>query len=281
MTLLLIAALTGTPDPCGAGLVTTAPIRVSASGLPMVRVEVTEERRAWFVLDTGATGTTIHDRLANELGLAAAGVATMGTVTGKTQLPLVRVPTIRLPGLDWSREVVAGSHAMTTVRRAAPEAEGILGQDVLACYDYLLDYDGKRLVIGHFEPPEHGIGVPLAWSAGRPVLLVEGKQAPHGLVLDSGADVLVMEAVASRDALRAPATQRRLASLDTHVGAQQVEVESHPALRLATMRLIDVDVVRLPSAAWRMGPEVGVLPAAYFSKVYVSARTGRAVVWEK
>lgn len=282
MALLLIAALAGPPVASPAPTVTTLPLRVSPAGLPMVRVEVTEERSAWFVLDTGATGTTVHDRLADQLRLPAAGEATMGTVTGRTTMALVRVPSLGFPGLAAVHDVVAGSHAMTSVRQAAPEAEGIIGQDVLGAHDYLIDFVRRVLVIGTFPPPRGGRGVDVRWSAGRPVLLFAGERGTQGLVLDSGADALVMERRAARDAVgdEPPAT-RGHASLRTHNGARMVEVEHHASLRLARLPLTRVALVRLPAEAWRLSPEVGLLPAALFAKVYVSARRGEAVLWPR
>lgn len=281
-TLLMLATLACPPVALVAPPQTTVPIRVSPAGLPMVRVEVTDRRSAWFVIDTGATGSTVHERLADELALLPVGEATMGTATGRTPLPLVRVPSLRLAGLGWARDVVAGSHAMTTVRQAAPDAEGIIGQDVLAGHDYLIDFAQRRLVIGTFGPPEGGQRVALRWSAGRPVLLFEGEERLHGLVLDTGADALFMERAAARDTVGdAPPATRARTSMRTHNGAATVEVEHHHALQLARLPLTRVALVRLPREAWRLSPEVGLLPASLFSRVYVSARRGEATVWPR
>jgi hypothetical protein len=203
------------------------------------------------------------------------------TLTGDAQVATVAVEALVLPGVGTAHRLVAAVHDLAAVRQVAPRAEGILGQDVLARYDYLLDFARSRIVVGMFEPPGDGVGLPLSWSAGRPVVRIDGRRSSHGLVLDSGADVLVMEAEASRDTVAGRTARRHRAALDTHVGQRPVEVEAHQALRLADVRLSDVRLVRLPREAWRMSPEVGLLPAAYFSRVYVSARTGRAVVWEK
>ena len=252
-----------------------------ASGVPLLRVELTAGQAAWFVVDTAATGTTLSTRLVTRLGLPLSGTTGIRTLAGDAQVATVVLDALTLPGVGIAHRVVAAVHDLAAVRRTAPRAEGILGQDVLARYDYLIDFAMRRLIVGAFEPPADGVGLPLTWSAGRPVVQIDGARGSHGLVLDSGADVLVMEAEASREAVASAATRRDPAALDTHVGPRPVEVEAHTAVRLAAVRLSDVRLVRLPQEAWRMSPEVGLLPAAYFSRVYVSARTGRAVVWEK
>jgi hypothetical protein len=282
-TLLLLLTLAPTmaiPDASGRPAAVVCPLDVT-SGVPLLRVELTAGQAAWFVVDTAATGTTLSTALAARLGLRPSGTTGVRTLTGDAQVATVAVDGLVLPGIGIAHRLVAAVHDLSAVRRVAPRAEGILGQDVLARYDYLLDFARSRLVVGAFEPSGDGVRLPLSWSAGRPVVSIDGRRGSHGLVLDSGADVLVMETEASRDTVADRTARRQRAAMDTHTGQRSVEVEAHQALRLADVRLSDVRLVRLPREAWRMSPEVGLLPAAYFSRVYVSARTGRAVVWEK
>ena len=257
-------------------------LRIGPTGVPLVRVEVTPGRSAWFVLDTGATGTTLHADLARRLGLQGSGQANLTTVEGAVLVPTVRLPGLRIVGLPTTHHVDAAIHDLRLVRQVAPEADGILGQDVLAQYDYLIDLPGQRLTVGRFAPPPRGQRVPLTWSGGRPVLQVGDGPARYGLVLDTGADVLLMEARAALETLGdIPPAGRTRALLQTHVGTRAVEVEHHLGLRVANVGLPPVDLVRLPADAWPMSPEVGLLPASLFSRVYVSARTGEAAVWPR
>ena len=173
-------------------------------------------------------------------------------------------------------------HDLALVRRSAPDADGIVGQDVLSRYDYLIDTGHARLTIGRFAAPSSGVHLPLATSAGRPVLLVDDGRGPYGLVLDTGADVLVMEARAAQQAIGdVPPVGRTRGRLETHLGARDVDVEHHVGVRMANVDLPPLALVRLPREAWSMSPEVGLLPASLFSRVYVSARMGEAVVWPK
>ena len=54
------------------------------------------------------------------------------------------------------------------------------------------------------------------------------------------------------------------------------ELVSPPRLKNPSIPKVLSDIVMQA-----MAPEVGLLPASYFARVYVSARMGRAVVWEK
>ncbi len=255
-------------------------LRLAASGVPLLRVEVTRGRDAWFVLDTGASGTTIHADLADELGLASTNSTVITTIAGEARVATVRLRDFGISGVPDRYALEAVVHDLRLVRATAPDAEGILGQDVLARHDYLIDYARRRLTVGRFPAPDAGVRLPLAWSAGRPLVQIAGVRGSHALVLDTGADVLVMERAASQDTLGdTPAAVRTRGRLETHAGTQIVDVERHVGLRLADVDLPPTSLVRMPSAAWTRSPEAGLLPASLFSRVYVSARTGIAVVW--
>lgn len=256
-------------------------LRITAS-LPLVLVELTPDDHTWFAVDTGATGTTIVPDVSERLALEVTGGARLNTLAGLANTQIVRLPALRIAGAVRTHEVQAAVHDLSELRRLAPDAEGILGQDVLATYDYLIDYRRGRLTLGDFEPPAQGIAMPLSWSAGRPLLHVRGRASWHALVLDSGADALVMNVRSSRDVVGdvVGATRSR-ATLRTHFGEQAVDVEHYGRLQLANLALSAVAVVRLSADVWRLSPESGLLPAVLFDRVYVSARTGRAAVWPR
>jgi len=257
-------------------------LRLTADGVPLVRVHVTSEQEAWFVLDTGATGTTIHTALARRLGLDATGRSRVTTLAGTARVATARLDAFAIVGLPVTHELDVAVHDMDLVRRSAPGADGIVGQDVLSRYDYLIDTARARLTIGRFAAPSSGMHVPLRASAGRPILMLDNGRGPYGLVLDTGADVLVMEARAARQAIGdVPPVARSRGRLATHLGGRDVDVEHHVGIRVANVDLPAVAVVRLPADAWSMSPEVGLLPASLFSRVYVSARTGTAVLWAR
>jgi predicted aspartyl protease len=257
-------------------------LRVGPGGIPVLRVDLGSGTHAWFVLDTGATGTTVHPDLVERLGLKVSGSVRITTAESSMPVATVRLATLGIGGQTLARDLDVAVHQLALVRRAVPEADGILGQDVLGRYDYLVDHDRQRLTIGRFAPPPRGVPLPLTWSAGRPVVMMAGAGRTSGLVLDTGTDVLVMEAGAARSAIGdIPPAARSRAVLQTHTGARQVDVEHHAALRVANVDLPAVSLVRLPSADWTMAPEVGLLPASLFSRIYVSARTGQAAVWPR
>lgn len=256
-------------------------LRLTAS-LPLVLVELTPDERVWFALDTGAAGTTVTPELAERLGLAPVTTAAITTLAGRATVRVVLLPSLGIVGRPERVGVHAAVHDLTELRRLAPDAEGIVGQDVLARYDYLIDYTRARLELGTFDPPRQGVAVPLTWSRGRPVVHLQGRATLHGLVLDSAANALFIDAAASADAVgAAPPLGWRRTTLQTHVGQATVDVETHGRLTLMGLPLPGLEIVRLPTALWPHAPEVGLLPTTVFSRVYVSARTGRATLWPR
>ncbi len=128
--------------------------------------------------------------------------------TSRRSRERVRVPTVRLPALrivGRTRRRTTSTRPSTTcrlVRQAAPEAEGILGQDVLAQYDYLIDHARQRLTIGRFAAA--GAWRPLAAGVEcGPSGAADGRRATPATASCStpGADVLVMEARAALETI--------------------------------------------------------------------------------
>jgi predicted aspartyl protease len=256
-------------------------LRLTAS-LPLVLVELTPDERVWFALDTGAAGTTVTPELADRLGLTPVTTAAITTLAGRATVGVVLLPSVRVVGRPERVQVHAAVHDLTELRRLAPDAEGILGQDVLARYDYLIDYARARLELGTFEPPPQGVALPLTWSGGRPVVHLRGRDATHGFVLDSAANALFVDAAAATDALgTAPPLGLRRATMRTHVGEAVVMVELHGRVDFTGLPLPGLELVRLPATLWPHAPEVGLLPTTVFSQVYVSARTARASLWPR
>ena len=224
--------LSGSPVGPGAAEAThECRLRIGPGRVPIARVDVGGGVSAWFVIDTGATGTTLGDDLARRLGLRLSGNTRMATADGAMSVPTARLGTLGIAGVLAARDLDVAVHDLALVREVVPEADGILGQDVLARFDYLVDLDRATLTIGWFPPPARGVALPLTWSAGRPVLLMPGPGGMSGLVLDSGTDVLVLESGAASAAIgdARPAGRTR-AVLRTHAGARAVDVEHHAGL---------------------------------------------------
>jgi aspartyl protease family protein len=90
-----------------------------------------------FLVDTGATQTTISKALANELGLTETGSATFNTANGSVRGGLVSATLVLAGGLRFERQRIAVLPMMDQV--------SLLGMDVLG--KLRLEQQGKELRI--------------------------------------------------------------------------------------------------------------------------------------
>ncbi len=144
-----------------------------------------------------------------------------------------------------------------------PGVDGVLGQTWLLRHDYLLDYRNHRLVLDG-APPAGGVRAELRSGDGRPAILAQVDSRPQELVVDSGAQLLVLY-----ERPPEPAHARLLTNGDS-VAAETCNAKV--AIGPGYSR-------KMPAA--RVNPLnqiLGLLPAAAFGSVYISNRDGLVVL---
>ena len=138
-----------------------------------------------FLLDTGASTNQIDEKLAMELGLAMSYRVEFVTANGQGYLPGGLVQEISLGG------VTARNAEMIWTPAAAGfglngAVRGLIGQEFLSRFNYLLDLELRALV---FDPLIHGERVLFERVNQMAVIKVHGLGR---LVLDSGASSLCL-----------------------------------------------------------------------------------------
>ena len=98
-------------------------LRVGPGGVPIVRVDVGSGVQAWFVLDTGASGTTVHPALASRLGLSLNGTTRITTAHGTMTTSTARLSSLGVGGLELARDLDVAVHDLTLVRQVVPDFE--------------------------------------------------------------------------------------------------------------------------------------------------------------
>ena len=206
-----------------------------------------------FVLDTGAQTNQVEASLAGEIGLAPAFQVPMRTVAGTVPVDGGRVEEVSLGSATASGQLflftaLDGPHSLST------GIKGVLGQNFLARFDYLLDFANHRLVIG--EPaPEGGNRVDLKTIHGCPAI----ETSEGTLILDSGANSTILYRSTSA-AVDAPTIRTDFSTVSASPIAglrlRIAEREYHPANAVSIPKV-------LPSGD-------GLLPASLFHAVFVS-----------
>ncbi|MBW4650577.1 MAG: retroviral-like aspartic protease family protein [Kastovskya adunca ATA6-11-RM4] len=112
----------------------TAPIKRRAGRTPVVDVMFNGEQSFEMVLDTGASGTVITQKMANQLGIVTDGEITADTASNKgVKFRVGRVKSVAINGAVAKDVRVAIS---------GPELDvGLLGQDFFGNYDILIKQD--------------------------------------------------------------------------------------------------------------------------------------------
>ncbi len=227
-----------------------------------------------LLLDTGSESTIVDSELARELGLRPSFRVTAVTAGGAREAPGAVIPSIGLGGLA-ARDLEVVWYDMPAARLGG-RVRGVLGQNFLSRFNYLLDFDGRKIVfeegaealtkpedrrlrqekmrgrVTFFSEPPHGRGRPLEW------------------ILDSGAsDLVLFHNVESFEPLE---TTARAA---TNLGSRNATRGRIRILKIGGQVFCYLPAVLLqglPEAA--STAEDGLFPARLFHSIYVNNHEG-------
>lgn len=232
-----------------------------------------------FLLDTGSTHTVISPDLARRLQAPIIGEAALTTVSDMHKDRLARLREIRV-GEATVSELGAVVDRMDQVKLNAPGVQGVLGEDFLSQFDFLIDYKKRELHFDAAAPAGERCRIEsIGQYHGQPttnrlLIQVEFLELNRGKVqlqLDTGARVPELFPVRP-DAFP---SQPWAGSLAFTGGTNGTTVHPHTALRIGTTLVSDVDVVQ--SRRGVVFDAVGLLPASLFNRIYIS-HTGGFVV---
>jgi hypothetical protein len=161
------------------------PLHRAAHALVLETVYLNGQGPFRMMIDTGNASSLIRPQVAQKLGTPAAYSVDQVTSAGARRVPVIVIDRLTVgAATDRQIEAMIGAVAMDGV-------DGVLGQSWLVRHDYLLDYKNRRLVLDG-AAPEAAIKTDLRSVEGRPAVaaLVDG--VAQDLVIDSGADILVL-----------------------------------------------------------------------------------------
>lgn len=211
-----------------------------------------------FLIDTGAQTNQVETRIARRLNLKATFRTELATVAGSGlveggRMEKVSVGAATAMDQEFLFTGLEGIHALSA------SIQGVVGQEFLSRFDYLLDFTGHRIVFGASEP-EGGSRTALDLSSGRPRLDTDKGR----LILDSGAEIAI---------LYGGSINRTGSRVLTASGSAPVSEARDLRFRVAGQQYSTV-AAAIPRAS---SEEDGVVPASVFRAVYVS-NSGKFVV---
>lgn len=216
------------------------------AGLILVQVRIADSPPLDFLLDSGATQSSITDPfLAWALGLEIkeSGLA-RGVGSGATRVLVAEDISIRIDGVEVLRApLVVHDIGTRLAAMAGREIHGFLGADLFERYVVEIDPVGRRLLLHDPETFTYlgpGYDVPLEVVDRRPVVhgtvIVKegGKEVPVRLVADTGSSRSLSLITKSRRHLKPPSEQTVGASVGV-VGKTRVVVASTRRFQLGSI----------------------------------------------
>jgi predicted aspartyl protease len=245
-----------------------------------------------FLLDTGASTTLVTPMFARQLGLRPIDRIELVTVTGSQFLVRSKLDSVGVGGHAATDLEVLISE-LREVRAAVPNVRGVLGQNFLSQFNYLIDYRAHRLEFETGIELEAGLcgeRMPLEEQASRwfvqvpvdPKLWPKNRQNDKRqfwrFVPDTGSGTLILFARGERALDWAP-DMGATGLARTDVGSRAVQQRLVRRLQFGPVTFTDLPVAVLAAEPSDSGlSEDGLLPMSLFERVYFNHRRGYLIL---
>jgi predicted aspartyl protease len=232
-----------------------------------------------FLLDTGTNTTIIRTEFARQLGLKPIDRMLLTTITGSEVVARSQLKSISVGSKSATNLEVLFSD-LREIRSIGPEIDGVLGQNFLSQFNYLIDYRKQRIEFEDESELENalcGDHLPIEQQEAGDLVMVKslssGKRGGR-LVLDSGVAKLILFGPALGDlALDRDQTNEYLLYAKTDTGSNRVQQGRLRNFRIGNYSLHDLEVVLLTAEDGGEGRiEDGLLPTRLFQKIYFNHR---------
>jgi predicted aspartyl protease len=231
-----------------------------------------------FILDTGANTSIVDPTIASNLSMAAIDTVPQTTLAGIRTLTRGLLPALSV-GATHVANVEVMVKDLSELRKFDSHIEGIAGQNFLARFSYLVDYQKHVIRIERDTEIRDAIGgqrVPLQTGENQMLITLEAQSRNHArlrLLLDSGANSVVLLRTAAR-------------ALQLSAQAEVLETTTSGQIGLEFGRLHELVVgpekfhnlpVALPAAELSNIGD-GLLPTNLFTALYINSREGFVVL---
>jgi len=268
--LTIIAAFAATPA------LASTPVRFKqVQNMIVASVTVNGAGPFDFIFDTGASSTVIDTELAKHLSLNPIESSSVLTVAGSKTVRRYRLDSLALgPKSVESLTVLCAE--LRDIHAINPKLRGLLGQDFLSGFDYILNYREQRIEFeddGKFADTLQGTRIPIERDRGRVLIITQPSSAQKQaskLVMDSGASsIVVFTATKKNSDLEIELDVNGGISVSTIAGSQSTLTGRLRRLQIGTERFASLPVRVIDSRAAAEGRlEDGLLPTSLFRSIY-------------
>jgi hypothetical protein len=230
-----------------------------------------------FILDTGTKTSIVDERICRKLNLTAVARMPLTTFAGTTMVTISRLESLSMGNATAGGiEVVCAD--LRKVYSLDSEIYGVLGQNFLARFNYLLDYRERKISLeenGNLRQKLGGAEFPIEIKEDRDYVRYDSAtRLPVRFMLDSGTRIpVIFENPQLESALWIERENQPVAYIGRNVGAGRIRT-----LRLGseTIRNLSVWLTRTRDNETRW--ENGLLPTALFRSIYFNHEKGYVIM---
>lgn len=258
---------------------TSVGFKMVAGRLVVVPVLVDNQGPFEFLLDTGTSTTIVDTELAQQLGLRTIGHVSLISAGGARVVPLAQLQSLTLgPKTVEGLEVLCAD--LGAIGRLAGSVRGVVGQQFLSQFNYVLSYQDRRLEFRDGDAADdslRGVRLPFDSDEGRMVVAASAATASRNggqrFVLDSGASVLVLFDQRSMEPVIDVEREERTAAFLTSQASLQLRTGRIRHLAVGGQAFHNLPVVLAPEGSGAEArAEDGLLPTNLFRAVYFNNR---------
>jgi predicted aspartyl protease len=253
----------------------SVPFKLIKNYLIVVAVEVNGEGTFNFLLDTGTNTTLIIPELSRRLNLRPTDRIELITVGGSQIVPRSQLHSLTI-GSKSVNNVEVLSADLPEIRQLDSSISGVIGQNFLSQFNYILDYRNRRIEFEEGDEIEtrlSGARLSIKRDEGKCIVLmppISDSKSARRLVLDTALSGLVLFASNARiPDLEIEHSPHSLISISTNAGNDTARLGVIRTLRIGdeTFRDLPVALIQNPIAIGDR-PEDGLLPACLFRTIY-------------
>ncbi len=243
-------------------------IRMRENGRVLVPVVVNNSGTYLFLLDTGSAMTMLNRRLAKRLGVAATKGEWVHTFAGRVSLPGGRADSLKIGTFEiHGSDILIGD--LGRLFNHTPEVDGILGQDILSRFNYLIDRRAGILEIEEGNNLRSTLaGTKVSFEKQRGVIYVPAARGALLLILDSGNPYLVIYEDAARRCDAVLTISGGEGAVESSLGRRAVRPTRLPSLEIGDNVLHNVGALLATRESGCL--EDGFLPLHIFDSIYVN-----------
>lgn len=154
-----------------------------------VPVTINGKKKAWFILDSGASSNIFHKPFVSNLNLEVVGSIPAKGFGGYEDAQMLRSDSLQIGALTLYNQVSGALDLSALDYKREGQFGGLLGYDFLSRFPVMVDQHGGKLTVFNpvtFVPPDSGVEIPFYMTMQVPTVAAELNGIPGNYIIDLG-----------------------------------------------------------------------------------------------